>query len=86
MLKKCHPLGNSEANAPNHSVIIKGIFKNRKGGSIKSHNFHRLVYNSCGDDNVIMSGGNGRVDPCLKLSIGCNIMVSEYKDVDKQKL
>jgi len=84
MLKKCHPLENSEANAPNHSVIIKGIFKNRKGGSIKSHNFHRLVYNSCGDDNVIMSGGNGRVDPCLKLSVGCNIMVSEYKDVDKQ--
>jgi hypothetical protein len=31
MLKKCHPLENSEANAPNHSVIIKGIFKNRKG-------------------------------------------------------
>ncbi len=38
----------------------------------------KLVQSQCGDDNV--QSGNGqniiRVDPCLKLFVGCPIMVS----------
>jgi hypothetical protein len=85
MLKKLHPLGNDPRSAPMHTILIKGIFKKRKGGDIKSEQFHRLVYNSCGDDNIVASGNNGRVDPCLKLTVGCSIRVSEYKD-PKQKV
>jgi len=67
-----------------HTILIKGILKKRKGGAIKSEQFHRLVYNSCGDDNIVASGNNGRVDPCLKLTVGCSIRVSEYKDPKQQ--
>ena len=67
-----------------HSVIIKGLFKNEMKRSVKSKQFHRLIYNSCRDDNVVMAGSDGRVDPCLKLTVGCDIMVSDYKDIEKQ--
>ena len=49
----------------------------------KSEQFHRLIYNTCGDDNIVTSNGSGRVDPCLKLTYGSLIMVSDYKDMEK---
>jgi hypothetical protein len=84
MLKELHPSAGDSRSAPMHTVLIKGIFRKRKSGTLKSEQFHRLVYNSCGDDNITTSGNNGRVDPCLKLTVGCNIMVSEYKDIKQQ--
>jgi len=83
MLKKTHPMQGSSESPPENTVIIKGVFKGKKGGSEKSSQFHRLIYNNCGDDNVMMSGGTGRVDPCLKLSYGCSLMVSDFKDIEK---
>ncbi len=53
-------------------------FSHRKTNEPKSSSFHKLVQSQCGDDNV--QSGNGqniiRVDPCLKLFVGCPIMVS----------
>jgi hypothetical protein len=81
LVQRTHPLAASNLAAPDYTVIIKGIFRGKKGASEKSEQFHRLIYNNCGDDNVIMAGGSGRVDPCLKLNYGSPIMVSEFKDV-----
>jgi hypothetical protein len=81
LVRRTHPLAESNLAAPDYTVIIKGIFNGKKGASEKSEQFHRLIYNNCGDDNVIMTGGSGRVDPCLKLNYGAPIMVSEFKDV-----
>ena len=83
MLRKTHPPRGSSEKPPENTVIIKGIFRGKKGGSEKTNQFHRLIYNNCGDDNIVMAGGSGRVDPCLKLSYGCPLMVSEFKDVER---
>ena len=83
MLKHTHPSKDSENAAPKHSVIIKGVFRGKKGMNEKSEQFHRLIYNTCGDDNIVTSNGSGRVDPCLKLTYGSPIMVSDYKDIEK---
>lgn len=84
LLKELHPLAGDSRSAPMHTVLIKGIFRKRKSGILKSEQFHRLDYNTCGDDNITTSGNKGRVDPCLKLTVGCNIMVLEYKDIKQQ--
>ncbi len=81
LVQRTHPVATSNVAAPDFTVIIKGIFRGKKGAAEKSEKFHRLIYNNCGDDNVTMSGGNGRVDPCLKLYYGSPIMVSEFKDI-----
>jgi hypothetical protein len=81
LVRRTHPVATSNVAAPDFTVIIKGIFRGKKGASEKSDQFHRLIYNNCGDDNVTMSGGNGRVDPCLKLYYGSPIMVSDFKDI-----
>jgi len=58
--------------------MIKGNFSHFKTNEPKSSSYHKLVQSQCGDDNV--QSGNGqniiRVDPCLKLFVGCPIMVS----------
>jgi hypothetical protein len=81
LVRRTHPVATSNVAAPDFTVIIKGIFRGKKGAAEKSDQFHRLIYNNCGDDNVTMSGGNGRVDPCLKLYYGSPIMVSKFKDI-----
>jgi hypothetical protein len=55
MLKHTHPSKDSEDTAPEHSVIIKGVFRGKKGMNEKSEQFHRLIYNTCGDDNIVTS-------------------------------
>jgi hypothetical protein len=39
---------------------------------------HKLVKSQCGDDHVQIGNGQNiiRVNPCLKLFVGCPIMVS----------
>jgi hypothetical protein len=53
-------------------------FSHFKTNEPKSSSYHKLVQSQCGDDNV--KSGNGqniiRVDPCLKLFVGCPIMIS----------
>jgi hypothetical protein len=81
ILEKFHPRQNDSERAPAHTVIINGVFSDSKSGTIKSKNYHYLMYNSCGDDNIETSGQYKRkVDPCLKLSLGCQIMVSDGND------
>ena len=50
---------------------------------INQNNFIFLSI-SCEDDNAVMAGSNGQVDPCLKLTVGSDIMVSDYKDIEYQ--
>jgi hypothetical protein len=63
---------------PKQTIIIKGNFSHCKTNEPQSSSYHKLVQSQCGDDNV--QSGNGqniiRVDPCLKLFVGCPIMVS----------
>ncbi len=46
-----------------------------------------MIYNKCGDDKVLFGGKQSvtRVDPCLKLYVGCPIMVST-NDQKKSKI
>ena len=81
ILQTFHPRQNDTERAPAHTVIINGIFSDSRSGTMKSKNYHYLMYNNCGDDNVETSGQYKRkVDPCLKLSLGCQIMVSDGND------
>jgi hypothetical protein len=63
---------------PEQTFIMKGNFSHCKKNEPTSSSYHKLVHGQCGDDNV--QSGNGqsiiRVDPCLKLFVGCSIMVS----------
>jgi hypothetical protein len=79
ILRKFHPLKNSNENAPSHTIIIKGVLAD-PDGTIKSDSFHNGVFSGCGDADI-KSSGTEKVDPCLKLYVGCPIMVSisEFK-------
>jgi hypothetical protein len=79
ILRKFHPLKNSDENAPSHTIIIKGVLAD-SDGTIKSNSFHNGVFSGCGDADI-KSSGTEKVDPCLKLYVGCPIMVSvsEFK-------
>ena len=82
ILQCYHPKQNDiEKEAPLHSVIIKGLLRETHSDLRKSLQFHYLIYNLCGDDNVETVGQYKRkVDPCLKLYSGCKIMVSDGHD------
>ena len=78
ILEKRHPKEHETFEIPEQTIIIKGNFNHFKTNEPKSSSYHKLVQSQCGDDNV--QSGNGqniiRVDPCLKLFVGCPIMVS----------
>jgi hypothetical protein len=78
ILKNRHPKENESFDIPKQAIIIKGNFKSLKTGQQKSSTYHKMVSNKCGDDNVQCGNGQSiiRVDPCLKLYVGCPIMVS----------
>jgi hypothetical protein len=61
------------------TLLIKGIvYKQTKDvGS----NFHKLLWATCGDDNLTIST-TVKVDPCLKLIQGCNVMINQ--NIDKK--
>jgi len=81
ILETFHPRQNDTKRAPEHTIIVNGIFSDSKSGTVKSKNYHYLMYNNCGDDNIETSGQYKRkVDPCLKLTFGCQIMVSDGND------
>jgi hypothetical protein len=74
ILNSYHPKqGNTEC-APNHTIIIKGVIADADG-TIRSDFFHNGVFNECGDADIKASGTE-KVDSCLKLYVGCPIMVS----------
>ncbi len=56
-----------------------------KNNKEKSKSFHKIVHAKCGDDDVQCGNGQNiqRIDPCLKLFVGCPIMVS-VNDFKKQ--
>ena len=78
ILEKRHPKVHETFEIPEQTIIIKGNFSHFKTNGPKSSLYHKLVQSQCGDDNV--QSGNGqniiRVDPFLKLFVGCPIMVS----------
>jgi len=78
ILEKWHPKEHETFEIPEQTIIIKGNFSHFKTNEPKSSLYHKLVQSQCGDDNV--QSGNGqniiRVNPCLKLFVGCPIMVS----------
>ena len=87
ILKAHHPKAGDSFSIPLQTIIIKGNFAEVKTGKPKSSKYHNMIYNKCGDDKVTYGGKNskGRVDPCLKLFVGCPIMVST-NDQKKDKV
>ena len=86
-MKAHHPKAGDSFPIPLQTIIIKGNFAEVKTGKPKSSKYHNMIYNKCGDDKVTYGGKNskGRVDPCLKLFVGCPIMVST-NDQKKDKV
>ena len=73
-----HPKSEETGEIPKQTIIIKGNFYKSQNNEPKSQTFHKLIHGNCGDDNVLCGNGQNivRVDPCLKLYVGCPIMVS----------
>jgi hypothetical protein len=73
-----HPKEHKTFEIPEQTIIIKGNFSHINTNEPKSSSYQKLVQSQCGGDNV--QSGNGqniiRVNPCLKLFVGCSIMVS----------
>ena len=86
-MKAHHPKVGDSFPIPLQTIIIKGNFAEVKTGKPKSSKYHNMIYNKCGDDKVTYGGKNskGRIDPCLKLFVGCPIMVST-NDQKKDKV
>ena len=82
ILQSFHPKKDDiSCDPPPFTIIIKGIFSESKSGLKKSNHFHNLMYNTCGDDDVETTGQyKKKVDPCLKLYLGCDLMVSDGHD------
>jgi hypothetical protein len=80
ILEKHHPKESNTFEIPEQTIIIKGNFSNCKTNDPKLISYHKLVHGQCGDDNVQSGSVQNiiRVDPCLKLFVGCPIMVSVY--------
>jgi hypothetical protein len=78
ILEKWHPKEHETFEIHDQTIIIKGYFSHCKTNEPKSSSHHKLVQNQCGNDNV--QSGNGQniimVYQCLKLFVGCPIMVS----------
>ena len=87
ILKTHHPKIGESFSIPLQTIIIKGNFGELKTGKPKSSKYHKMIYNKCGDDKVTFGGKQSvsRVDPCLKLYVGCPIMVST-NDQKKSKI
>jgi len=79
-VSKNSPHYTSAMEASAATLIIKGfVSKQRKDvGS----DFHRLLWATCGDDNLTVSTTT-KVDPCLKLIQGCPLMVN--KTIDRKQ-
>jgi len=43
----------------------------------------KLFWEHCGEDDILMPRGNGRMDPVLKLYAGCRIMLPTNTNVEK---
>ncbi len=69
------------------TMITKGNFIELKTGKPKSSKYHKMIFNKRGDDKATFRGKQSvtRVDPCLKLYVGCPIMVSA-NDHNKGKI
>ena len=85
ILENRHPKADENFDIPSGTLIIKGNFMDPKTNQSKSKAFHKVIHGKCGDDDVQCSNGQNiqRVDPCLKLFVGCPIMVS-VNDFKKQ--
>ena len=73
ILKTHHPKIGESFSIPLQTIIIKGNFGELKTGKPKSSKYHKMIFNKCGDDKVTFGGKQSvsRVDPCLKLYVGC---------------
>jgi hypothetical protein len=79
ILESRHPKKDCEQfEIPEQTLIIKGNFADFRTNEPKSVSYHKLVHGHCGDDNIQCGNGQNiiRVDPCLKLFVGCPLMVS----------
>ena len=78
ILENRHPTQHESFDIPEQTIMIKGLFCHPKTNEAKSSSYHNLIHGNCGDDNVQCGNGQNiiRVDPCLKLFVGCPIMVS----------
>jgi hypothetical protein len=89
ILRQRHPKKDQYFKIPKHTIIIKGYFQNWKTDVPKSSMYHKLVQSRCGDDKVQCGNGTNviRIDPCLKLFIGCPIMVNsnDFKNLGAVK-
>ena len=70
----------AKGSRPNHTLIIgaSDITLENQNGSRKFP-FERILYEKCSEADVGRSGN--RIDPCLKLYMGCPLMLTENKDV-----
>jgi hypothetical protein len=78
ILENGHPKVSETFEIPEETIIIKGNFTHVKSNEPKSISYHNLVHGHCGDDNIQCGNGQNivRVDPCLKLFVGCPLMAS----------
>jgi len=78
ILEKWHPKEHETFEIPEQTIIIKGNFSHCKINVPKLSSYHKLDQSQWGDDNAQRGNGQDiiRVDPCLKLFVGCPIMVS----------
>jgi hypothetical protein len=87
ILKTHHPKVDESFSIPLQMVIIKRNFAEVKKGKQNSSKYHKMIYNKCGDDKVTFGGSlsKTRVDPSLKLYVGCPIIVTTNDQKKKGK-
>ena len=61
-------------------MIHSKIFSGKKRQSLPK-DLHNYIINTCGDDNI-QTGDHKKIDPCLKLTTGCPLMVNNNKHLE----
>ena len=63
------------------ALIIKGLVT--KEGKDLGEDFHKCLWAVCGDDNI-NNPNQQKIDPCLKLIIGCPLMINSNNEKERK--
>ena len=74
--------GNHEDSRDDSIIILSDHLQVRNGAKVyQPFPVHRKLWTYCGEDDVKLPKGKGRMDPVLRLYKGCRVMLTKNEAV-----